>query len=187
MSPKPWNADVLLQDVNIDNDPGAPEQAAHEDLDTPIDKLLQVVQAYMDDQQPPPDLGKEIIYICETALHVSGRPLNTWTTTNPQGHYVPWKLAQVMGGVLAHEGKEGTMIISDPATYCLAPGWTVWHRVVHIPYGETVVFNQNLSHGGHYQLPGEYTPNMAHHALSGVKPKHTDNYPSGRVRYEGKW
>ena len=172
-----------MHDVILESEKLTGEQAAHDDMETKIEWLLKLVGHEADN--PLPDGFPDTIAAVETAISPSGRRLNVWLVTNPQGHFVPWRLAQIMGGVLARPGYH--MSISDPETYLLAPGWKVQYLVEHIKCGETIVFDGNLSHGGYWGIPNEATNNLAHHALTGLKPQEQTNIPCGRATWKGTW
>ena len=183
ISSLPWRDDRLQHDVNLETEKLTGEQAAHDDMATNIECLLKLVGHEADD--PLPDGFPDTTAAVVTAISPSGRRLNVWLVTNPQGHFVPWRLAQVVGGVVVRQGYD--MVISNPETYALAPGWKVQYLVEHVKCGETIVFDGNLSHGGFEGVTSEATNNMAYHALTGFKPQDHNNIPCVRASWKGKW
>lgn len=88
------------------------------------------------------------------ALTPPGRFLDLWYITDASGKYCPAPYAMAAGALRPRKA-DTAVVISDPSTFDLAKGWEVVHKRVFIPYGQVLVWDGGLCHGGALASSGE--------------------------------
>jgi hypothetical protein len=143
---------ALLEDVFFNTEPLAPPQADHED---------NTVQE--NEEQDP-------IAVVLTPLSLQGRYLDMWIVRalHEDGHwyFVPlWKA--IMDGAITRRFENMELVISDPATYIIKPGWEVEYKEIYINLTHSMILDGYATHAGHEG--NQDALNLAYHCVAGKR------------------